>query len=343
MRLTLRTLLAYLEGVLEPQDKEDLERQIDSSDNATELIHRTRDVMQRLRLGAPTVLGSSASDDPNTMAEYIDSTLPDQQVADFERICLESDMMLAEAAACQHAIAMALESRPPIDSDTRRRLHELPEMLADLEHAKSEHERARAAAEQARADDDPEPEIPDYLKSKESIPWAAWIMATAAVLLLSMTVYLIGTGPQADSVAKNDPQANDRTPVEERESTNEASDGSSKVDQATETDPETESDEPIDPIDPDNSEGEPKPEEPNGSDQTPGETPADDSVNENPAGTDPEESKTDPTPPVDGPTTAEPTETESTTSEPTGGTDGVTEPATSGDDKATNEDQVAEP
>ena len=139
MRLTLRTLLAYLDDTLEPADHEDLGKKIESSDFATELIHRTRDTMRRLRLGAPAVhaedsqdvLGGDMTADANTVAEYIDNTLPPEQVADFERICLEpgteADIHLAEVASCHHVLTMVLGEPAEIDEDLRKRMYQLPE------------------------------------------------------------------------------------------------------------------------------------------------------------------------------------------------------------------------
>ena len=99
MRLTLRTLLAYLDDVLDPADKDELSQKIESSEFAEDLVHRTRDTMRRLRLSAPQVIGTGVALDPNTVAEYLDNVMPPESVGDFERICLESDMHLAEAAA----------------------------------------------------------------------------------------------------------------------------------------------------------------------------------------------------------------------------------------------------
>lgn len=140
MRLTLRTLLAYVDDILEPEDHEDLGKKIETSDFATELIHRTRDTVRRLRLGAPAVLaedsqdvlgGDDSSADANTVSEYLDNTLSPERVAEFERICLEpgseADMHLAEVASCHHVLTMVLGEPAEIDAAVRERMYRLPE------------------------------------------------------------------------------------------------------------------------------------------------------------------------------------------------------------------------
>jgi hypothetical protein len=244
MRLTLRTLLAYLDNVLEPADRDQLQQQIDSSDVAKELVHRVGDVTRRLRLGAPEVLGSSLLDDPNTVAEYLDNVLEPDRVAEFEKGCLESDALLAEAAACHHVLTMVLNRPAEVDPDTLQRMHALEDALRRATRLRIEpsHRGASVAAAIAPApvlDSGPMPTLtgdaaapaapraPDYLKQGEPTPWGKWALAAAAVAMLAAVAYT-ALGPNGALVAKDSAQS--ATPVEtaDEKSPDSAGDAQSK-------------------------------------------------------------------------------------------------------------------
>src|ERR1700722_5212411 len=72
MRLTLRTLLAYLDDTLEPSQAKLIGQKVAESDTAQELIARIKEVTRRRRLTTPSNSGPGAKVDPNSIAEYLD-------------------------------------------------------------------------------------------------------------------------------------------------------------------------------------------------------------------------------------------------------------------------------
>lgn len=123
MRLTLRTLLAYLDNVLEPEDAGDLKQKIQQSEMATQLVERIHGSMTRVRLDAPSLLGTGRSDDPNEIAEYLDSTLGPEAESEVEKICLKSEKHLGEVAACHQVLTMVLGEPAEVPPGTRRRVY----------------------------------------------------------------------------------------------------------------------------------------------------------------------------------------------------------------------------
>jgi len=191
MRLTLRTLLAYLDDQLDPADAEVLAKKIAASEFATKQVTRIRDVTRRLRLGAPKLRGRGMGLDPNTVAEYLENTLSNQRVPDFEKLSLESDIYLAEVAACHQILARILTDPAEIDPASRERMYELghepgahDKQAADAV-AKDEAEPVHDDSNKVAADEPPlrrRPEIPEYLRDETS--WRGRVIAASIAVLL---------------------------------------------------------------------------------------------------------------------------------------------------------------
>jgi len=125
MRLTLRTLIAYLDDVLEPSQIKEIGKKLEESSYASSLVERIKDVMRRRRLTAPEVEGPGSNPDPNSIAEYLDNTLSPESVADIEKICLNSDVNLVEVAASHQILTLVLGEPATINPDTRERIYAL--------------------------------------------------------------------------------------------------------------------------------------------------------------------------------------------------------------------------
>ncbi|MBX9788642.1 MAG: hypothetical protein K2Y37_06975 [Pirellulales bacterium] len=215
MRLTLRTLLAYLDDLLDPADADQLSGKIKESEFASNLVVRIRDSMRRLRLGVPSLKGRGMGVDPNTVAEYLDNTMPAERVPEFERVCLESDVHLAEVASCHQVVSLVLSGHPvEIEPASRQRMYALlsaarAEAEATAARDTSNVSDAAAAAVAAPAGARRKPEIPDYLRESTEPARRPWVrfLAAAAIVLLAGGVWLISQGRRGESpVARNDEQ-----------------------------------------------------------------------------------------------------------------------------------------
>jgi hypothetical protein len=195
--------LAWLDTVLPPAEQQALGEKVAASPVAPQLIARIREVVERPMLAAPRPDGRGIADDANSVAEYLDNTLPADRLETLERICIESDVHLAEVAACHGMLAEIArdpQAASPLDPADRRRLLESIRRQIQSPHGDAEHEAAVSLARSLRAtlvaggDGEPCDTLlggPPVVRPgtgagpRRRAPLAAWLSALAAVLLLA--------------------------------------------------------------------------------------------------------------------------------------------------------------
>lgn len=225
MRLTLRTLLAYVDDILEPAQAREIGQKIKESEVARQLLARVREAVRKRRLGAPDVEGPDAGLDPNTVAEYLDNTLSPTGVADVERVCLESDVHLAEVAACHQILTLVLGEPVDVPIESRERVYALGPLdhAPQLDYEDNGRDRDRTpepAHPQTSPSRDPETfesRIPDYLRSDETT-WKGMLpfivvglvaVGWFALIWFDPTLNPFRNAPDGDEVAANDPDTAD--------------------------------------------------------------------------------------------------------------------------------------
>lgn len=122
LRLTLRTLLAYLDDTLDPSQGPEIARKITESNFALRLVERIRKVVRKRRIGAPSPDFDIAAIDANDVAEYLDNVLDEGQVADLERRLMDSDIQLAETASVHQLLSMIGAKPVHISPEQRDRI-----------------------------------------------------------------------------------------------------------------------------------------------------------------------------------------------------------------------------
>lgn len=209
MRLTLRTLLAYIDDVLPPAQAKEIGSQIGAIPEAAMLMQKLRDVIHRRRLLAPNLSGPGSGPDPNIVGEYLESSLPPAAVVELEQLCYRSDMHMAEVAACHKILTLVLGEPVEVSQDVKERMYSLGQSgkppapappSADPAKAPvlvSANGAASAADESAAAPmkvQEPlfEEGIPDYLKRPHNP--GRWF--TTLLVLCIAAVWLVLTFPE---------------------------------------------------------------------------------------------------------------------------------------------------
>ena len=123
MRLTLRTLLAWLDDTLTPAEVRAIGKQVAELDYAKELVERIHKVTRQRRLTIPPRTGPD-SVDANVVASYLDSELDPDLVSEFEKKCLTSDVHLAEVASV-HQILSLIGQKAKVPPEAKERMYQL--------------------------------------------------------------------------------------------------------------------------------------------------------------------------------------------------------------------------
>lgn len=130
MRLTLRTLLAYLDGVLEEDEALALKEKIDGNEFAKRLESRILELVKKRQIPIPKIYAKGTSE-ANTVAEYLDNTLSPERVASIERDYLESDSRLAEIAECHQILTQYIQQAPDCPSKLKKRIFRIGKPVVD--------------------------------------------------------------------------------------------------------------------------------------------------------------------------------------------------------------------
>lgn len=125
MRLTLRTLLAYLDDTLGAADSRLMGQKVAENTAAQELAERIKKLVRRRGVSAPPFAADGGPNDPTVMAAYLSDTLHGDKVAQFEQACLDSDVLLAEVAACHQILTIVLSQPVRVPQTARRRMYAL--------------------------------------------------------------------------------------------------------------------------------------------------------------------------------------------------------------------------
>jgi hypothetical protein len=198
VKLTLRTLLAYLDDTLDAGDIKTIGDKVAENDNAQNLIERIKQVTRRRRLTTPPDTGPGAFD-PNDVAEYLDNALPSERIGEIEKQCLESDVHLAEVATCHQVLTLVLGEPAIVPPQAKERMYKLVSGKESLPYKKAAPARVASGGVGVGETDEEE------LGSGDN--WLRWVLPAAGILLvlvLGLTVWQLTRVPSArHSIVKN--------------------------------------------------------------------------------------------------------------------------------------------
>lgn len=207
MRLSLRGLLAYLDDRLTSESAVQVGEYIQEHDKIRQLTDRIKRVMRRRRLSTPDVADRSEmpplyQDDPNEVAAFLDGTMKSEQEADFEEICIDTDVYLAEVAACHQIMTFGAETMkvPPL---ARQRMYGLvkgpeaqPLRVVPRESRPSKPPLWEVAdGAPANADEDNQALLEPLYHSLLESRWRRGLLAVGAILMIVIIGFILFSIP----------------------------------------------------------------------------------------------------------------------------------------------------
>lgn len=215
-RLTLRTLLAYIDDTLGPIEARSLGKKVAASDEARHLVERIKRVTRRRGLAAPDANDEEVAGDPNTVAEYLDNALDSDTLKQVEETCLESDVHLAEVAACHQILTLVLTEPVRVPPRAHRRMYELVQPPASVPNRRPNRKllvSATAPTAAGAADaDDADAALLFGMQRYSATTWATrFALLGATAILLAVLAGAVWksltppTGTTAPEVAKGAP------------------------------------------------------------------------------------------------------------------------------------------
>ena len=125
MRLTLRTLLNWLNNNLSEADAALVAQKVEESELAKALKAQIEGIMAQEHLPAPELLDGTPKGNANSAAEYLDNSMDPKLTPDFEKFCIHSDIMLGEIAGCHEILSQALTQKLELAPELRVKLCDL--------------------------------------------------------------------------------------------------------------------------------------------------------------------------------------------------------------------------
>lgn len=201
LRLTLRTLLAWLDDTLPAAEVQHISGQVRESEVAQQLVEKIQRVTRRRRLTVPPTSGPDATD-ANLVAAYLDNELNADQVTDYEKKCLTSDVHLAEVASC-HQVLSLIGQRAKVPAEARHRMYRLVKG----------HRPTSPGPVAAAAKEPPEPNAWPSPEPAASRGWPSWLLPgvlAALVLLMGVSAWMLAPPAESPPAAQAGPAAGDR-------------------------------------------------------------------------------------------------------------------------------------